>query len=797
HLGAQQWSEIKDWLQAEAQSVCDVLLLQETHWSSTAQFQVSGWTCISSASWKPQAPEPKAKTWGRRKQSQAPETVTPCEATAAPSKADGVVVLLSPRIDTGQVRWREHRDRSSLLAALSKAVRQVPSRMSLVVAGDLNATLSPYPRLVGPRACGATQRPDSEGLQELVETHKLVALNTWHAAVPHTYTQQGSLSQIDFIFTKETQAGGQAKRAAPLHDWHLGSWKVGGHSPVLATVKPLGHWQLPSRKDTSTCDVKQLQSAVREDSDRARQMRDWVRDRMPVHRPDQCNQILTEAAELFFPKRLMGPAEELAVLGDFAVSTFGVQTERAVPKGSAPAAAWKLCADEVSPSLSAFLTTVGEERPDAKGVAGAARELSPGLQSYMREIPQFAYLPGRALSDARARLVTEVETTTGIKQGCKLAPSLFSLLTGKLIKEPIEFFGEDRVCAFLTGYADDLTVHRTIRSIADLEACHALIRAVLESLKDHKLVCNQSKCYILAKFARRQAASVTKQYTAWTRNEAGERIKLWRIGKTKYFPAFRWVPTIKFLGIKASYGSFEMQTLTFRISEVGLTLESAKSLKAWYAFKIRSVLNKPAHETHMTTGELYELYSIEDPVVKLERLQSNRFYHLNAQQVLSPSITNTGEAIQQSQEQLSNLRQFMHLPETEAAEGTPVVACQHCDRSFVSEQGLRLHRAKQHPDVVERYVPEWFDRAKHSVNGLPTCRACGTQFKQWPGLLPHLLSGELDATKDPLALSAPLENLKRAVALAPRRQLSKIASGQDAKVYNKSKHCLQCPIKSY
>ena len=25
HLGAQQWSEIKDWLQAEAQSVCDVL----------------------------------------------------------------------------------------------------------------------------------------------------------------------------------------------------------------------------------------------------------------------------------------------------------------------------------------------------------------------------------------------------------------------------------------------------------------------------------------------------------------------------------------------------------------------------------------------------------------------------------------------------------------------------------------------------------------------------------------------------------------------------------------------------
>ena len=211
-------------------------------------------------------------------------------------------------------------------------------------------------------------------------------------------------------------------------------------------------------------------------------------------------------------------------------------------------------------------------------------------------------------------------------------------------------------------------------------------------------------------------------YTAWTRNEAGERVKLWRIGKTKYFPAFRWVPTIKFLGIKASYGPFEMQTLTFRISEakqklrqvrkfvynrrvastmsrlrvwqsvvwptlafglaeVGLSLESSKSLKAWYAFKIRSVLNKPAHVTHMTTAELYELYSIEDPVVKLERLQSNRLSSLNTQQVLSPSITSTSEAIQQSQDQLTNLRQFKHLPETEAAEGMPIFSCQDCDRS--------------------------------------------------------------------------------------------------------------------
>ena len=50
HLGQQQWAEIKSWLQTEAQQVCDVLVLQETHWQATAEFSVAGWHCISSAS---------------------------------------------------------------------------------------------------------------------------------------------------------------------------------------------------------------------------------------------------------------------------------------------------------------------------------------------------------------------------------------------------------------------------------------------------------------------------------------------------------------------------------------------------------------------------------------------------------------------------------------------------------------------------------------------------------------------------------------------------------------------------
>ena len=108
HLGIQQWSEIKDWLAQEAETVCDVLLLQETHWSSSAQFTVSGWTCVSSASDTPPATESKSR--GRGSSGKPPPTQQrrSDEGDVPTSRADGVIALLSPRIAPGQIRWREH-----------------------------------------------------------------------------------------------------------------------------------------------------------------------------------------------------------------------------------------------------------------------------------------------------------------------------------------------------------------------------------------------------------------------------------------------------------------------------------------------------------------------------------------------------------------------------------------------------------------------------------------------------------------------------------------------------------------
>ena len=72
-----------------------------------------------------------------------------------------------------------------------------------------------------------------------------------------------------------------------------------------------------------------------------------------------------------------------------------------------------------------------------------------------------------------------VESTAGIKQGCKLAPALFSMLTGKLFRELAEVVGWDRVMHCLAGYADDLTVHCNIASWKDLMQAHTMIADLL------------------------------------------------------------------------------------------------------------------------------------------------------------------------------------------------------------------------------------------------------------------------------------------------------------------------------
>ena len=130
----------------------------------------------------------------------------------------------------------------------------------------------------------------------------------------------------------------------------------------------------------------------------------------------------------------------------------------------------------------------------------------------------------------------DVETTTRIKQGCTLAPTLFSALTGRLLHALISTFGWDTVQKFFTGYADDFTMHRIIRSQADLAAAHKLIFRLLDAVKALKLKVNQAKCAMLVKLGGREAPSVLQKHTCWLPDADGVLQRHWRLGRHKSWP---------------------------------------------------------------------------------------------------------------------------------------------------------------------------------------------------------------------------------------------------------------------
>ena len=88
-------------------------------------------------------------------------------------------------------------------------------------------------------------------------------------------------------------------------------------------------------------------------------------------------------------------------------------------------------------------------------------------------------------------------STTGIEQGCKLAPSLFSLVTSFIFKKVGQDVSAEEVEKFLTGFADDLIVHKDIHCWRDLEIAHQLALRLLAQLEEAGFSVNPTKCCVM------------------------------------------------------------------------------------------------------------------------------------------------------------------------------------------------------------------------------------------------------------------------------------------------------------
>ena len=227
------------------------------------------------------------------------------------------------------------------------------------------------------------------------------------------------------------------------------------------------------------------------------------------------------------------------------------------------------------------------------------------------------------------------------------------------------------------------------------------------------------------------------------------------------------------------------------LPEVGLSPESARLLRGWYAQKLRSVLNQPAHITHVTTADLLQLHKLQDPVDKIIRRMKGRIAKLRKR---SRAVTEAAADVALHSHILIDLDRILQeaqaLPVATPATMEPAYRCHICQAAFDTAHGLRMHTAKMHRDSLSRFIPPVF------------CVACNRSFKQWKGLRDHLLSGACPApdalrtitSSGTLSSSSSemlqLQELRREVQRSTRSQLAKQAVLPSAQILQH--RCVVC-----
>ncbi|CAE7251454.1 unnamed protein product, partial [Symbiodinium sp. CCMP2456] len=173
--------------------------------------------------------------------------------------------------------------RQKFLKKLHSTLRGIPSRHSVLIAGDVNSTCTTQDNVCGKWVLPSPARQqDNEDLMAILSTYALTALNTWHRPTHGqlaTFTFGESASQIDYIFCRQCHARNRAKHAEVLPQFPVACWRDGAkHHPVLAQISvPFNKWQPPPTKPK--VDVNDLISDLRapQEAPRLQALRQEVR----------------------------------------------------------------------------------------------------------------------------------------------------------------------------------------------------------------------------------------------------------------------------------------------------------------------------------------------------------------------------------------------------------------------------------------------------------------------------------------------------------------------------------------
>ena len=364
----------------------------------------------------------------------------------------------------------------------------------------------------------------------------------------------------------------------------------------------------------------------------------------------------------------------------------------------------------------------------------------------------------------------------GIRQGCCLAPLLWSVYSSYLLHLLSEKLPSLDLQSCVTMFADDTHARWEFSSKADVHLMFRVVQAIFEVFECSGMLVHADKSEFIYSSAD---AGIQRMFASRTQCKKSQLyIDLGSVGRPCLVKLGQ---SFVYLGITASYGSFELSTLNMRIAAaesnrnrlkgvlhnsrylsvkrrlviynacvrssmvygllaVGITRPMLELLQRTCIRHVRAVAKAPRHLTFESSSALLSRLRQPSPLTFLQSL-------LCTMQNKQP-IEALAESLRISRETLDAGAATQALVPLQVSDAIP---CPTCGVYFDSVSSMRLHHARKHkvslratgttagPDEAARSNQN-LQLHLHAKAGLPICKHCGKVYKRWSTFRSHLLN---------------------------------------------------------
>ena len=369
-------------------------------------------------------------------------------------------------------------------------------------------------------------------------------------------------------------------------------------------------------------------------------------------------------------------------------------------------------------------------------------------------------------------LTTAVDTTRGVRQGCRLAPALWSAVSGDILGQIVQ----DAFAGPITVFADDHLGAWTFHTMDDIIAMEQEVLQLFKVLSAAGLSVSPST----SKFIVQVQGAEAERYLA-TRTVHFHGRPHWCFGEGDEMVAVPIVKEFVYLGTVVTLGRQSDRTVSHRLEEARkregqlrksirsrsvlksgarvaiwracvvasafygllaqeLTAANVATLRQWYHRSLRAVTGMPAHLTRVSNADLRTKFGLTEPLEALLKLTQNKLRRLAAlPEGHAATLPATVDHWRRCEQNLAILTHTDNLAITPLLAEVPGVPCPHCGVYFQHTKAMRQHTARRHGINWKEPLQIAYDPSLHATKGMPECRHCGQRCGSHQGLKFHIM----------------------------------------------------------